>query len=420
MHKTVARWTRLVTAAVRCTLRVQLVWTVACSSEAGPHMAAMSAAEGQAGAHSVGAGAAAAQSPSASGAHAAGRSGTSPAAAAGAGAAVSSSAGMTAQQTPSAGANALQAGVAGGTLGAGTGGAALGGMAGVTPGAAAASGAAASPAVVDTPATCPATPTLKAGQTSRTLQSGKYMRKYLVYAPASYKGTTPVPVVFDFHGYSSSPQGQLGASGFRELADQEGFIGVYPEGIGASWNVNGCCGQAGEEQLDEIAFVRSIVDELKKDACVDPKRIYATGISQGGGMAHHVACLAADIFAAVAPVSSDLRTEPCMPARPISELSFRGEADSLDAYEGGHVGPPGMEGYTAIGAKATLERWKTIDMCSGTPVMMNEHCETYTACAAGTEVSLCSIPGGDHVLYRNPVNLNLPKVAWELFKKHPL
>jgi len=261
--------------------------------------------------------------------------------------------------------------------------------------------------------------TLKAGDSTRQLQSNDRMRRYLLHIPAKYDGKSPVPLVFDFHGYSSSPQGQMGASGFRELGDQEGFIVLYPEGVGASWHVNGCCGQAMELKLDEIAFVRAIMDDVGKQACIDLKRVYASGISQGGGMAHHVACLAADIFAGVAPVSSDLRTEACTPARPITEISFRGLADRLDAYEGGHVGPPGMDGYTAIGAKPTLERWKTINMCTGTPEKMGELCETYSTCAGGSAVSLCSLPGGDHVLYRNMQGLNLPKVAWELFMKHP-
>jgi polyhydroxybutyrate depolymerase len=289
-------------------------------------------------------------------------------------------------------------------------------VSGAGSGAAGASGAAGS---IDVPATCPTTATLKAGNTTRSLQSGQHQRSYLVHIPASYTGASPVPLVFDFHGYSSNAQQQMGADGFRELADQENFIMVYPEGIGASWNVNGCCGQAGTEMLDEIAFVRAIMDALKRDVCVDLKRVYATGISQGGGMAHHVACLAADIFAATAPVSSDLRTDPCMPVRPITEISFRGEADTLDAYGGGHVGPPGMAGYTAIGAKPTLERWKTIDMCTGASVAMDKLCETYTTCAQGVEVSLCSIPGADHVLYTNSQNFNVAHVAWEMFKKHP-
>lgn len=273
---------------------------------------------------------------------------------------------------------------------------------------------------VEMPETCPASAKLEPGDTQGTLQSGSRKRNYLVHVPTKYTGTTPVPVVFDFHGYSSSPKGQMGVSGFREIADREGFLAVYPEGVGASWNVNGCCGTAGSEKLDEIAFVRLVLDALKKDACVDRKRVYATGISQGGGMAHHVACLAADVFAATAPVSSDLRTEPCTPARPITEISFRGKADTLDAYEGGHVGPPGMAGYEAIGAQATLTRWKDINKCSGTPVTSDKLCETYTTCAEGTEVSLCSIPGGDHVLYNNPPNFDVAEAAWKVFSMHSL
>jgi polyhydroxybutyrate depolymerase len=248
---------------------------------------------------------------------------------------------------------------------------------------------------------------------------GGHERTYLAYVPASYTGKDPVPLIFDFHGYGQSVTSQLGASGFSELADEHGFVVVYPAGVGGSWHVNGCCGQAASEKLDEIGAVREVLKQLSSEVCVDPKRIYASGISQGGGMAHHVGCLAADVFAAVAPVSSDLRTEPCMPSRPVSEISFRGTADTLSAYEGGPVGPAGMQ-YQSIGAKATLERWKAIDQCSGMPETNSELCETYKQCASGTEVTLCTIPGGGHALYSNPRSFNLAKVAWEMFERQKM
>jgi polyhydroxybutyrate depolymerase len=281
-------------------------------------------------------------------------------------------------------------------------------------------GSAGAPSQPEMPVTCPSSVKLKSGDTKGSIQSGTHLRTYLVHVPAKYTGAAPLPLVFDFHGYSSNSQQQMGLSGFRELGEQEGFIVVYPDGIGSSWSVNGCCGQAGMEMLDESAFVHALLEQLKKDVCVDARRVYATGISQGGGMAHHMACLAADVIAAVAPVSSDLRTDPCTPARPISEISFRGEADSLDAYGGGHVGPPGMAGYTAIGAKPTLERWRMIDMCTGPTTMMDGVCETYTTCAAGVEVSLFINAAATPELYTNPQNVNVPKIAWEMFKKHPL
>lgn len=276
-------------------------------------------------------------------------------------------------------------------------------------------GTTADAAVPPEPVTCP-TPALPPGNHDGSVSSEGHDRTYVVHVPSNYTGDEPVPLVFDFHGYGSSGAGQMGASGFRELSDEHGFVAVYPDGVGGSWHVNGCCGQAAQEQLDEVAAVRAILAEVSARVCVDRRRIYASGISQGGGMAHHVGCLAADTFAAVAPVSSDLRTDPCAPARPISELSFRGTADTLSRYEGGPVGPAGMQ-YQSIGAQATLERWAMIDECSGTPETTLEVCESYTQCAAGVEVTLCSIPGGSHVLYSNPSNFDVAAAAWAMFER---
>ena len=265
---------------------------------------------------------------------------------------------------------------------------------------------------------CPAT-ALSPGDHEESVQHESRTRTYLVHVPPRYVGDAPVPVVFDFHGYGSSGAGQMGASGFRELADQHGFVAVYPDGVGGSWHVNGCCGQAAQQNLDEVAAVRAIVARLAGSVCIDRTRIYATGISQGGGMAHHVACLAADVFAAVAPVSSDLRTDPCEPARPISEISFRGMADGLSPYEGGPVGPAGMQ-YQAIGARATFDRWAMIDDCTGAPEMTHELCISHRECAGGAEVTLCSIPGGGHVLYENPSAFDVARAAWDMFERQRL
>jgi len=268
------------------------------------------------------------------------------------------------------------------------------------------------------PVSCPAS-VLPAGDHEGSVSHDGRERTYVMHVPSGYSGAQPVAVVLDFHGYGSSGAGQMGVSGFRELSDQHGFVAVYPDGVGGSWHVNGCCGQAAQENLDEIGAVRAIVADVIAQVCVDPARIYASGISQGGGMAHHVGCLAADVFAAVAPVSSDLRTEPCTPSRPISELSFRGTADTLSLYEGGPVGPVGMQ-YQSIGAQATLERWRTIDACSGAVEPVLDVCETFAACAAGTEVTLCSIPGGGHVLYSNPIDFDIAATAWAMFERQKL
>ncbi len=266
--------------------------------------------------------------------------------------------------------------------------------------------------------TCPATP-MAAGNANGSVMFGGHSRTYLLHVGRGYTGDKPVPLVFDFHGYGQAVSSQERASGFADLADEHGFVVVYPAGVGGSWHVNGCCGQAAAEMLDEIGAVREVLKDIQTKVCVDPKRIYASGISQGGGMAHHVGCLAADIFAAVAPVSSDLRTDPCQPSRPISEVSFRGTADALSAYEGGPVGPAGMQ-YQSIGAKPTLEKWKTINKCEGAPEVVDELCETYKKCEGGVEVSLCTIPGGGHALYTNPESFSLAGFAWKMFERQSL
>jgi polyhydroxybutyrate depolymerase len=326
-----------------------------------------------------------------------------------------------ANASPQAGVGAGVGGI-GGIGGAGVGGA---GGTGAAPVDASTEDAALSPTDARTldadpiePVICPPT-AVAAGDHDGSASSDGRERTYVMHVPSGYSGNEPVALVFDFHGYGSSGAGQMGASGFRELSDQHGFIAVYPDGVGGSWHVNGCCGQAAEESLDEVAAVRAILDDVKAQVCVDPARIYASGISQGGGMAHHVGCLAADVFAAVAPVSSDLRTEPCMPVRPISELSFRGTADGLSLYEGGPVGPAGMQ-YQSIGAQATLERWRMIDECSGAVESVLDVCETYATCKAGTEVTLCSITGGGHVLYDNPLDFDVAATAWAMFERQRL
>lgn len=320
---------------------------------------------------------------------------------------------------PQAGATAGSAGSggAGGLGGAGgAGGAAI--DAGSLDASTAPIDAAALDAATAGPVSCPAS-VLPPGEHEGSVAHDGRERTYTMHVPSSYTGELPVAVVLDFHGYGSSGAGQMGASGFRELSDQHGFVAVYPDGVGGSWHVDGCCGQAAQENLDEVGAVRAIVADVIAQVCVDPARIYASGISQGGGMAHHVGCLAADIFAAIAPVSSDLRTEPCTPARPISELSFRGTADTLSRYEGGPVGPVGMQ-YQSIGAQATLERWRMIDGCTGAAEPVLDVCETFASCAEGTEVTLCSIPGGGHVLYGNPIDFDIAATAWAMFERQTL
>ncbi|MBN1608534.1 MAG: hypothetical protein JW940_18020 [Polyangiaceae bacterium] len=289
----------------------------------------------------------------------------------------------------------------GGETGSGTGGA---------------SGAAGQPDA-GTPPACPTSSTIGVGDNRATLQHGGRSRSYLVYVPRSVDSDTAVPLVLDFHGSGGTSTQQESSSGWREKAEKEGFIVVYPDGVGKAWNVGNCCGEALSGNVDDVGFTRAVIEAVSKAACIDPKRIYATGMSNGAGFVHRLACEAADVIAAVAAASADLVTDPCTPARPISELSVRGLDDTMVAYEGGNTG---STGWYSPGAKGTLELWKEIDQCTGSPDTSRQYCETYAPCSAGVEVTLCSLPSTGHDTYHNAVSFSVPDVAWEMFQRQPM
>jgi polyhydroxybutyrate depolymerase len=268
-----------------------------------------------------------------------------------------------------------------------------------------------------TPEPCPAENILRAGDNRKTLMHDGRERRFNVYVPSSIMAMQRVPLVLDFHGNGSSGAQEQSGSGWRQKADAEQFIVVYPDGVGNGWNVGNCCGEALNSMVDDVGFARAMVENVSTEACIDAHRVYATGISNGAGLAHRLACEAADVFAAIAAASADLVTDPCQPSRPIAEISIRGLNDTLVAYEGGNTG---STGWYSPGAKGTLELWKNIDGCTGSPETTIEHCESYTECKAGVEVTLCSLPGTGHILYTNSLGFSVPDNAWEMFKRQTL
>jgi polyhydroxybutyrate depolymerase len=264
---------------------------------------------------------------------------------------------------------------------------------------------------------CGATSTLKAGDNRGTLPFGGRSRTYVVYVPSSVDRRAAVPLVLDFHGSGGTGSQEESSSGWKKKADQVGFIVVYPDGVGNTWNVGNCCGQALSEKVDDVGFVKALIATVSRDACIDSKRVYATGFSNGAGLTERLGCEAADVLTAIAAASADLVTDPCTPARPISELAVRGLNDTQVAYAGGNTG---STGWYSPGAKATLELWKTIDRCTGSVTKVSSYCETYSSCADGTEVTLCSMPDTGHDVYNNPQGFKVPDFAWDMFQRHRL
>jgi polyhydroxybutyrate depolymerase len=259
--------------------------------------------------------------------------------------------------------------------------------------------------------TCPAKSQRGPGQyTDRMLHDGDD-RTFLIQIPPAYDGTQALPLVFDFHGLRAArPEGgpeQARISGWRELGNRESIIVVHPNGIGVAWNGGSCCGNAG---IDDVGFVRAMAQTIAAEFCVDPKRIYATGLSNGGAMSHRLGCEAADLIAAVAPASMG-GLSMCNPSRPITVVEFRGTRDDTVLYDGG--------GFRS--AMDDFEAWKTIDGCDGAPVESEDGvCQTYDRCEDGVTVTLCS-PMSGHVIYTSDAaGSNIAEIAWPIFRAHPL
>ncbi len=147
------------------------------------------------------------------------------------------------------------------------------------------------------------------GDSTRTLTYEGIQRSYILHIPPSYDGSQAMALVMDFHGGGGTAQNQRRVSGFDPLADEKGFVVAYPNGTGRlgdvflTWNGGTCCGYASHQNVDDVGFVRALVRDVQAVVKIDAKRIYATGLSNGGIMSYRLACEASDLIAAIGPVS---------------------------------------------------------------------------------------------------------------------
>lgn len=143
------------------------------------------------------------------------------------------------------------------------------------------------------------------GDHARTLKVGDLDRKYLLHVPKQYDSKTPMPVVLAFHGGGANAEGMVKFCGLHDKADEAGFIVVYPSGTGRlekllTFNGGNCCGYAMQNNVDDVGFVRSLLDDLATVANIDSKRVFATGMSNGGIISYRLASELSDRIAAIA------------------------------------------------------------------------------------------------------------------------
>jgi polyhydroxybutyrate depolymerase len=292
--------------------------------------------------------------------------------------------------------------------------------------------AAGTPPATATTAGCASEATTRppAGQSNRTFAFGGTDRTYLLYVPASYDGTKPVPVVFEFHGFGSSAGQQIVYGDFRPLADREGFLLVVPDGQGTPRHFTY---RAAGAESDDIAFAIALLDHVGKELCVDQRRVFSTGMSNGGALSSVLACRAPDRFAAVAPVAAFFFLPPCAEGgRPAPILAMMGVDDPIVPYAGGRVNCCGNPNIP--GAEDTMASFAERSACTEPPIddrpspsIRHRHWE---GCKDGNAVELYAVEGGGHTwpgaavevgrLGATTHELVATETIWSFFAAHPL
>lgn len=269
----------------------------------------------------------------------------------------------------------------------------------------------------------------------RTLRVNGEERTYLLYVPSGYRSAQAAPLVLVFHGGGGRGRGIAPHTGFTRLAEREGFVVAYPDGVGRRWND----GRGYAATHDDVGFVRALLDTLQRELSLDPRRIYATGISNGAMFSYRLACDLPGVLAAIAPVAGALpaQLEPgCGHTMPVSVVAFQGTADPLVPYAGSGVA---RRRGSVLGAERSIAFWAGIDGCAGQALTTLEpdrvHDGTrvrrldFADCREGRSVVLYTMEGGGHTWPGGPGvgrlvgrvsrEVNATEVIWSFFAQHP-
>jgi len=270
--------------------------------------------------------------------------------------------------------------------------------------------------------------------TTGTIVSAGQKREYLLYVPKSYDPANPTPLVISLHPAMSWPTSQMNISQWNNVADEHGFIVVYPAGIGRGPRTWFMTGWQSPSRMPDVLFISELIDTLEVSYHIDQRRIYADGLSNGGGMAFVLSCTLADRIAAVGMVAAarSLEWQWCPGHRPVPTIAVHGTADPVAPYNGGRtpVGPdvfPSVLSFTAT--------WAQRNRCGPTPLASTIAADVtrleYMDCADSATVVLYTVQGGGHqwpggkplpAFLVGPYSrsIDATRLIWAFFREHPL
>jgi polyhydroxybutyrate depolymerase len=259
-------------------------------------------------------------------------------------------------------------------------------------------------------------------------------RPVTISVPSTYDGACPAPLLLVLHGYGAAGVLEESYLGLTGLVEGKGALLVSPDGTldaegKAFWDVgiDACCNFNGSP-VDDVSYLRELLEEIRAVYNVDPGRIFVVGHSNGGFMAHRLGCELSPTIAAVVSLAGNVSQQPiaCRPAVPVSVLQIHGDQDGTVLYDGG-TDILGKGGGAYAGALETAARWAGDDGCASTRTdaaaidldSMLAGAETavtsFDGCPAGTGVTLWTIQGGSHV---PAVGNKLPGLVWRWLEAH--
>ena len=271
----------------------------------------------------------------------------------------------------------------------------------------------------------------------RTLIVDGRTRTYRVYRPSRLGRETAVPLILVLHAGFGTARNAESSYDWDALADEAGFVVVYPEGFLRAWNAGDfCCGLSVTQNVDDVGFLVALIEQVEKKEHIDRRRIFAAGLSNGAMMAYRLACEAPGRLASVGAVAGTM-TVPCTNGKPTSILAIHGLADR-------HI--PFVGGYPTTGVNKTslhravpdvIRQWRQINTCKRSVTETSGAVTRDRAsCASGREVTLITIadaghqwPGGQplgkaavkllHLDQPSPA-LNATRTLWMFFQSHSL
>jgi len=248
-------------------------------------------------------------------------------------------------------------------------------------------------------------------------------RCWYTFVPGS-AASSPAPLVIDMHGWTGCAEHHHHTSHWKDKAEHNGFIVVWPQGTfdmpltdgRSSWNAGGpCCAPANSQNIDDVGFILKVISKTISSHSIDQSRVYIAGHSAGCAMAQRVAVEASGIVAAAACHSMYLLVEPSNNFIPIPFMEIHGTSDNTVPY-----GNMGLK-FFGFDAKANQRSWRDLNKCQGDAAETSHSGYTlskYSTCEGGTEVALVSVQGADHFPYQGRDTwVGTTQLAWEFVKR---